>query len=279
MGYAVQIPRIAKIRGAIHRYNVLLTPGPMMSVYNRVRKAARHNGPVLLVGEKGVGKEMMAREIYMLSVKGYGFEYVCGHGKKSPDIDRELYGKRRQSSDDASKQFIGSFSYSRRGMMYLDGIDFLDVASQEKLLRVINSGEFMPENCTKVMKTNARIIAGTSEDLAKLVRKGCFRHDLYERMSEYHEINIPSLRRRIGELGTWLSYFLSISPQALTKKVSFSQESMDVLTGHIWHENLDELKNFAERALTAHGVQIPEGQNPGEFHAKIVRPVDLERLL
>ena len=220
-------------------------------VLNRALEVAVAVAPtditVLVSGESGVGKENIPRIIHQNSRRKNGkyFAINCGAIPEGT-IDSELFGHERGSFTGANEMRRGYFEEADGGTLFLDEIGELPMASQAKLLRVLQSGEFIRVGSSKVLKTDVRVIAATNVNLMHSVSKGKFREDLYYRLNAV-SITMPALRERPGDINLLFRKFASdFSAKYGVCKVSLTEDASIMLRKYRWPGNIRQLKNVAE---------------------------------
>ena len=202
---------------------------------------------VLVTGESGVGKENIPRIIHQNSARKRGkyFAVNCGAIPEGT-IDSELFGHEKGSFTGASEMRKGYFEEADGGTLFLDEIAELPLASQAKLLRVLQSGEFMRVGSSKVLMTDVRVVAATNVDLLHAVSKGKFRADLYYRLNSI-VISMPALRERPTDINLLFRKFASdFSVKYGMAKVSLTEDASIMLRKYRWPGNIRQLKNVAE---------------------------------
>ena len=202
---------------------------------------------VLVTGESGVGKENIPRIIHQNSARKRGkyFAVNCGAIPEGT-IDSELFGHEKGSFTGASEMRKGYFEEADGGTLFLDEIAELPLASQAKLLRVLQSGEFMRVGSSKVLMTDVRVVAATNVDLLHAVSKGKFRADLYYRLNSI-VISMPALRERPTDINLLFRKFASdFSVKYGMTKVSLTEDASIMLRKYRWPGNIRQLKNVAE---------------------------------
>jgi len=202
---------------------------------------------VLVMGESGVGKENIPRIIHQNSRRKNGkyFAINCGSIPEGT-IDSELFGHEKGSFTGANEMRRGYFEEADGGTLFLDEIGELPLASQAKLLRVLQSGEFIRVGSSKVLKTDVRVIAATNIDLMHAVAKGKFREDLYYRLSAV-SISMPALRERKDDINLLFRKFASdFSAKYGMSKVTLTEDASIMLRRYRWPGNIRQLKNVAE---------------------------------
>ena len=202
---------------------------------------------VLITGESGVGKENIPKIIHQNSLRRNGkyFAVNCGAIPEGT-IDSELFGHEKGSFTGAIETRRGYFQEADGGTLFLDEIGELPLASQAKLLRVLQSGEFIKVGSSKVEKTDVRVIAATNVNLLYAVSKGKFREDLYYRLNAI-QIQMPPLRERKEDIYLFFRKFTSdFSEKSGMGKVSLTNDAIDLLINYRWPGNIRQLKNLAE---------------------------------
>lgn len=210
-------------------------------------KVARKNINVLIEGETGTGKEVLARFIHEASKRSKeSFIGVnCGAISKSL-LESELFGHERGAFTGATQQRKGLFEIASKGTLFLDEIAEASLAIQVKLLRVLETREFMRVGSEKIFHTNTRIVAASNENLLKAVQNKKFREDLYYRLNVVH-LKIPPLRERKEDLPRLLQYLVERESSA---RISFSDDAINSLQEYDWPGNIRELSNYVTRVVT-----------------------------
>ena len=212
---------------------------------------------VLVSGESGVGKENIPKIIHANSRrrKGKYFAINCGAIPEGT-IDSELFGHEKGSFTGANEMRRGYFEEADGGTIFLDEIAELPMASQAKLLRVLQSGEFIRVGSSKVLMTDVRVIAATNVNLAHAVSKGKFREDLYYRLNAV-SITMPSLRERPGDINLLFRKFASdFSSKYGICKVTLTEDASIMLRKYRWPGNIRQLKNVAEAVSVMESVRM-----------------------
>ena len=215
---------------------------------------------VLVSGESGVGKENIPRIIHQNSPRKRGkyFAINCGAIPEGT-IDSELFGHEKGSFTGANEMRKGYFEEADGGTIFLDEIGELPLSSQAKLLRVLQSGEFIRVGSSKVLKTDVRVIAATNVNLMHAVSKGKFREDLYYRLNAV-SISMPALRERPGDINLLFRKFASdFSAKYGMAKVSLTEEASIKLRKYRWPGNIRQLKNVAESISALEAGKIAPG--------------------
>jgi DNA-binding NtrC family response regulator len=224
---------------------------PMLEVYKQIAHAADSSAPVLIIGESGVGKELVARAIH-----GYGrrarspFVAVNCGAMVDTLLESELFGHRRGSFTGAVADHKGVFEQAGDGSVFLDEIGDTTPALQVRLLRVLEENEVRPVGGSQVVKVSARVIAATNRALERQVTEGRFRQDLYYRLGVV-VIDVPPLRERRADIPLLISSFLEDACRRVGQKKVLSTEALDALMRYDWPGNVRELRNAIERLVVS----------------------------
>ncbi len=222
----------------------------MQDVYRLTRRVARSNASVLLLGETGTGKEMIATAIHRLSDRGSGpfVKVNCGALSESL-LESELFGHVRGSFTGAINNRTGRFEAAHTGTIFLDEINSTTLHLQIKLLRVLQEREFERVGDTETVHVDTRVIAASNRDLLNEVEEERFREDLYWRLNVV-PIDIPPLRDRREDVPELVAYFLNFYSDVNERFVAHIQPAaMEALQEHHWPGNVRELQNYVERAV------------------------------
>jgi len=222
----------------------------MEAVYRVTRRVARTNASVLLLGETGTGKELIANAIHKLSARSSGpfVKVNCGALSESL-LESELFGHVRGAFTGAVNNRTGRFEAAHTGTIFLDEINSTTLHLQVKLLRVLQEREFERVGDTTTIRVDTRVIAASNRNLADEVASQRFREDLYWRLNVV-PIMIPPLRKRREDIRALVAHFLSWYSEANDKYVVHIQhQAMDALQAYDWPGNVRELQNYVERAV------------------------------
>ncbi|MFI4875631.1 MAG: sigma-54 interaction domain-containing protein [Blastopirellula sp. JB062] len=222
----------------------------MMEVYNLTRRVAGSNASVLLLGETGVGKEMIASAVHRLSQRAAGpfVKVNCGALSESL-LESELFGHMRGAFTGAVTNRTGRFEAAHGGSIFLDEINSTSLHLQVKLLRVLQEREFERVGDTQTIRVDTRVVAASNRDLMDEVEAERFREDLYWRLNVV-PIRIPPLRERREDIPELVAHFLNAYSEANERHVVHIQrEAMEALQDHQWPGNVRELQNYVERAV------------------------------
>ena len=219
-------------------------------VLEQVATVAPTDATVLLHGETGTGKELIARAIHNLNARrDRTFVRINCAAIPSGLLESELFGHERGAFTGALMQKKGRFELADHGSLFLDEIGDISLELQPKLLRAVQEQEFERLGSAKTIRVDVRIIAATHRDLRAMIREGKFREDLFYRLNVF-PIEIPPLRERREDIPLLANYFVSkLSPQMGKKIKSISPQAMEVLANASWPGNVRELQNIVERAI------------------------------
>jgi DNA-binding NtrC family response regulator len=226
------------------------TSPKIKTVINMVRKVAPTDSTVLVYGESGTGKELVARAIHANSMRKEQVFFAVDCGTLSDTLlESELFGHTKGAFTGADKDKDGIFTLAQGGTVFLDEISNVSVAVQGKLLRFLETREFIPVGGTGIQKVDVRLIFATTRDLKEMVSDGSFREDFYYRIFVY-PINIPPLRERRTDILPIAYHFLKQFNDRIGKNISgFDDESVKRFMGHDWPGNVRQLRNVVERAV------------------------------
>ncbi len=232
----------------------------MQDVYKLIGRVARADAPVLITGESGVGKEVVARATHQFSRRAKA-EYVTINCAAIPSnlLESELFGHEKGSFTGAVAQRTGRFEQCNGGTLFLDEIGDMPLEVQGKLLRVLQSGEFSRVGGNQTLLSDVRILAATNKRLEEEVEGGNFREDLFYRLNVVR-IHIPPLRKRPEDVSLLAGHFLaSQAEKGKSRLMQFSKEAIESLETHQWPGNVRELENLVERAclLASGNVLLP----------------------
>lgn len=225
--------------------------GPFLDALDRVSAMAPLNRPVLIIGERGTGKELIAERLHRLSARWDG-PFVQMNCATLPEslIDAELFGHETGAFTGATRARAGRFEEADGGTLFLDEIATLSPQAQEKLLRVIEYGQLQRIGANRPIEVDVRVIGATNEDLPRLAAEGRFRADLLDRLS-FDVVTLPPLRHRREDIPVLAEHFGQRMAVELGWSTfpGFSEACMEQLLRHDWPGNVRELKNVVERAV------------------------------
>jgi DNA-binding NtrC family response regulator len=246
----------------ISRFGSIVGSGPEITdVFDRVEKAAHVGVPVLILGETGTGKELVAREIHARGERRNGPFIAVNTGALSADlVASELFGHVKGSFTGAVDNYDGRFAEANHGTLFLDEISTMIERVQVVFLRVLEEGIFRPIGARRDKQVDVRVIAATSTDLRQSVESGRFREDLLQRLTVIR-IVLPPLRERLDDLHMLVSYFLEQMRQEFGIHVEgVADSTLDILARYPWPGNIRELKNAIAQSgiIAGHGIILPE---------------------
>jgi transcriptional regulator with PAS, ATPase and Fis domain len=249
----------------------VIASAAMRQVMELTRRVARNGAAVLITGETGAGKELIARAVHAHSLR-HARPWVDVNCAALPDhlVESELFGYEKGAFSGAGALKQGLFELAHSGSLFLDEIGELEPRVQVKLLRVLDGAPYYRLGGTRKISVDTRVIAATNADLEEAVRNGAFRSDLYYRLGQLH-IQVPPLRERTGDIEPLARFFLEQADPALR----LSPEAVEVLQRHQWPGNVRELRNCMIRAGAMAGGGLVEPSHLGPIAAH--RPVLVAR--
>ena len=233
----------------------------MMDVKDMIEKVAPTNARVLITGENGTGKELVARQLHELSTRKFGpfIEVNCA-AIPSELIESQLFGHEKGSFTSAIKTRKGDFELADGGTLFLDEIGDMSLAAQAKVLRALQENKITRVGGEKEIPVNVRILAATNKNLKEEIEKGNFREDLYHRLSVI-VINVPPLRDRKDDIPLLVNNFVEIISQNMGKATpTFTEEALEELKKFKWTGNIRELHNVVERLVILGGSTITKDE-------------------
>lgn len=250
--------------------NLIGESNSFAEVLEHVSQAAVLNKPILIIGERGTGKELIAQRCHFLSQR-WQQHYITLNCASLNDnlLESELFGHEAGAFTGASKRHEGRFERAHGGSLFLDELANTSMLVQEKLLRVIEYGEFERVGGSRPVRVDTRLIAATNEDLPSLARQGKFRHDLLDRLA-FDVITLPPLRERREDIMLLAEHFAIAMARELEFELfsGFSETAKQRLLQHPWPGNVRELKNVVERSV----YRVGNGHVP--VHDIILDPFD-----
>jgi PAS domain S-box-containing protein len=263
-----------EIKGRSQVGDIFSRSASMRRVLEVVPRVADSESTILLQGETGTGKELVARAIHGLSGRREG-PFVAVNCGALPDtlLESELFGYKAGAFTGATKDKPGRFALASAGTLFLDEIGEVSPAMQVRLLRVLQEKQYEPLGSTRTETANARIIAATNRDLAAQVRGGAFRQDLYFRVNVM-KLELPPLRKRREDIPLLVEHFVSVFNAVQNKRVTgVSPDVMAVLTAHNFPGNVRELMNIIEHGFVlCHEGQLGLEHLPNEIVPVSVKP-------
>jgi len=224
--------------------------GGLRSILTQVEAVAPTNATILIAGETGTGKEVIARAIHELSPRrGRNLVKVNCAAMPAGLLESELFGHQRGAFTGALNSHMGRFALADRGTLFLDEIGDLPLELQPKILRVLQEREFEPVGSTRTTKVDVRIVAATNRDLRQMVQDGEFREDLYYRLNIF-PISLPPLRERKKDIPELVRYFVEQFATSMDKLIeTIPEETMRSILTHSWPGNIRELQNYVARGV------------------------------
>ena len=230
---------------------------PIKKIKETIEKVAPTDARVLITGENGVGKELVARWIHEKSNRNTGpvVEVNCA-AIPGELIESELFGHEKGSFTSAIKQRIGKFEQANGGTLFLDEIGDMSLGAQAKVLRALQEGKITRVGADKDINVDVRVVAATNKDLLKEVEEKNFRLDLYHRLGVII-IHVPSLNERREDVPELVDFYLDkIAIEYGQPKKNIDKDAMDLLTNYNWTGNIRELRNVVERLIILSGKNI-----------------------
>jgi DNA-binding NtrC family response regulator len=222
----------------------------IQKVFRIVGRIAKTDSSIIILGETGTGKELVAWTIHNDSLRAEG-PFVKVNCAALPDqlLESELFGYEKGAFTGADKTRVGRFEYAYGGTIFLDEVADMSLVTQAKLLRVLQQKEFERLGSNISIKTDVRIISATNKNLISLMRQGLFREDLFFRLNVI-TIRLPPLRERDGDIGLLLQYFLKQSTARSHRQIrGFKQDALEMLIKYPWPGNIREMENTLARAV------------------------------
>src|SRR6202041_1255332 len=249
-----------------HRFEQVIGNSPALeSMLDQVERVAPTDSTVLIQGETGTGKELIAHAIHDLSSRcGRPFVKLNCAAIPMDLLENELFGHEKGAFTGAIAQKMGRFETADKGTLFLDEVGDIPPAVQPKLLRVLQEQEFERLGSGRTHKVDVRLVAATNRDLVKMVARGQFRSDLYYRLNVF-PILLPALRERREDIPALVTHFVKLFSRRMGKQVdSIPPETMAAFQGYFWPGNIRELQNLLERAV----ILSREGVLPNPLHSK-----------
>jgi two-component system, NtrC family, nitrogen regulation response regulator NtrX len=263
------------LRRAIEVRHEMVGASPALKqIVDAVRRAAPTNATVLIQGESGVGKELVARMIHGNSLRRRE-RFVQVNCAAIPDelIESELFGHEKGSFTGATEKQIGKFEQADKGTIFLDEIGDMSLKTQAKVLRVLQEGEVERVGSAKTLKVDVRVIAATNKDLEKEIEKGSFREDLFFRLSVI-PISVPPLRERTEDIPLLARHFADLfSRENNFRPKRFTPAAAEALQRYRWKGNIRELRNTIERVIIMTSADMIDVQDlPEPLRSEVRAP-------
>jgi formate hydrogenlyase transcriptional activator len=222
----------------------------MRDVLDQIRMVASTDSTVLVFGETGTGKELVARAVHRLSARrAHAFVKCNCAALPTALLESELFGHERGAFTGAAASRIGRFELANHGTIFLDEIGEVPLEVQPKLLRVLQEREFERLGSSHTLRTDVRVIAATNVDLPRMVAEKRFRSDMYYRLNVF-PIEVPPLRERPEDIQLLVRHFVREAGHRMNRRALWiSPTAMDALVSHLWPGNIRELQNLIERAV------------------------------
>ena len=260
------------------RHEMVGTSPALKQIVDAVRRAAPTNATVLIEGESGVGKELVARMIHGNSLRRRE-RFVQVNCAAIPDdlIESELFGHEKGSFTGATEKQIGKFEQADRGTIFLDEVSDMSLKTQAKVLRVLQEGEVERVGSARTLKVDVRVIAATNKDLEKEIEKGNFREDLFFRLSVI-PIFVPPLRDRTEDIPLLARHFADLfSRENNFRPKRFTPVALDALQRYRWKGNIRELRNTIERVIimtSNDAIDVQDLPEPLRSEVRVAAPAD-----
>ena len=246
-----EVDRLKKRSSGKITFDELIGASPAMTMVKRLgERAAKSSIPILILGESGVGKELIARAVHGASDRA-GKPFVAVNCGALPEnlIESILFGHEKGSFTGATDKHLGKFQEASGGTLFLDEIGELPLDMQVKLLRALQEGEIDPIGSKRSVRVDARIVSATNRDLAQRVADGLFREDLYYRLNVF-PIEAPSMRERREDIPALVEHFIRrFNVEENKRVVGATPETMALLAAHEWPGNVRQLENAVYRAI------------------------------
>ena len=232
----------------LEKHSITGNSPPIQELKKQIAVTAPTEAWVLITGENGTGKELVARTIHQLSSR-VDYPLIDVHCASIPEelIEIELFGQEKGTFAESSTKKIGKFELANKGTLFLDEIGDMSLKSQSKILRVLQEQQFQRVGGSRTLSINVRVIASSNKDLEKEIEKGTFREDIYYRLNVI-PIEVPPLRNRVEDIPQLMEIFFDeCAKQNRSKKKVVTQNVFDLLLNYSWPGNVRELKNLVER--------------------------------
>jgi len=241
--------RLTDSEDSAGRFGIVGMSQTMQPVYERIEAMCRSDNTVLIMGESGVGKELVAKAIHFYGERAAEpfIPIECSVLGISV-VESELFGHVKGAFTDAQYEKVGLLKLAGKGTVFLDEITEIPMQVQAKLLRAIQEREIRPVGSSKIERIDARIITATNRELKRAVRDGMFREDLFYRLHVI-PITVPPLRERIEDIPTLVDHFIKKYNTERRSVLGISQKALQILLSHSWRGNIRELENVIQQAI------------------------------
>jgi two-component system, NtrC family, nitrogen regulation response regulator NtrX len=254
----------------LEKHSITGNSPPIRALKKQIAIAAPTDAWILITGENGTGKELVARTIHQLSSRA-DYPLVAVHCAAIPEelIESELFGQEKGALTEATTKKIGKFELANYGTIFLDEIGDMSLKTQSKILRVLQEKQFQRVGGSRILKVDVRVIASSNKDLEKEIEKGNFREDIYYRLNVI-PIEVPCLRNRREDIPVLVeTFFAECAKKDRSKKKIMNRKAIDMLCSYSWPGNIRELKNLVERLIimvekdVIDEFDLPAPYNPG----------------
>jgi DNA-binding NtrC family response regulator len=252
----------SKLQDKFHFKNIIGRSAKMMKIFELIQHIAPYDSSVLIIGESGTGKELIANAIHFNSPRAsMPLIKVSCASLSEGIIESELFGHEKGAFTGAVVSRKGRFELAHQGTLFLDEVEDIPLATQTKLLRVLQEGEFERVGGNKTIKVNIRIIAASNRDLQEVVGRGAFREDLYYRLNVVN-IKLPPLKDRREDIPFLVNFFIEKFNKKYNMKVKgVSQKAMNLFAYYEWSGNVRELENTLESILVINSPEVIDIQH------------------
>lgn len=241
--------RLTDSEDSAGRFGIVGMSQTMQPVYERIEAMCRSDNTVLIMGESGVGKELVAKAIHFYGERAAEpFIPIECSVLGISIVESELFGHVKGAFTDAQYEKVGLLKLAGKGTVFLDEITEIPMQVQAKLLRAIQEREIRPVGSSKIERIDARIITATNRELKRAVRDGMFREDLFYRLHVI-PITVPPLRERIEDIPTLVDHFIKKYNTEKRSVLGISQKALQILLSHSWRGNIRELENVIQQAI------------------------------
>lgn len=256
----------------------------MKEIFKLIGKIADSDATVLIQGERGTGKDLVARAIHLNSKRAVN-PFISVNCAAIPKdlLESELFGYEKGAFTGATERKIGKFEVANNGVLFLDEIGDMSIELQAKILRVLEEKEIVPIGGTKSIKIDVKIIAATNQDIINLIKNKAFRADLYDRLNQI-PIYIPPLRERKEDIPELVKYFVKKFSKDLAIKKDITDDAISFLMAYDWPGNVRELQNIIKRAFLLSPNNVLDKSDflfltKGEMNKDVVKELSLEEMI